>query len=204
MTNPSPTPEPQLPTAETLYAIYFSRWMPDEDPRAPQLRSDLEEIEDLGGAPLQSLSPLTPEGHKHVAAQLRQMETAAVQDLAALLGMETPPGPDWLDALEAKATPAQLQTWLRGSDPARPDNTYFLLCCETGALIARLLRQKWPALTWLHDFPYFESSLFDLNQKVMIPVFHWAVKTLSGDERQPLRQKVEGTVDFLKKSASIS
>ncbi|MCC5848025.1 MAG: hypothetical protein JJU29_08015 [Verrucomicrobia bacterium] len=189
-----------LPTAETLYAVYFARWIPDEDPRAPRLRSDIEEIELPPGTHIKTLCPLTDEGRIHVTNQLTDIHNAALKDLCALLDKTGEPAVDWVEALETKATPEQLKIWLKGSDPGKPDNSYLLLCCETGALIAAILRQKWPRLQWIHDFPYFESSLFDLNGKIMIPVFHWAVKTLSGDDRHPLKAKIEGALQFLGKN----
>ena len=190
----------ELPTAETLYAVYFAAWFPDEDPRAPRLRSDIEEIELPPGVPIKTLCPLTDEGRRHVTQQLKDIHNAALKDLPVLLDKSGDPDVDWLETLETKATPEQLKTWLKGSDPTKPDNNYLLLCCETGALLAGILQRKWPRLQWIHDFPYFESSLFDLNGKVMIPVFHWAIKALSGDDKHPLKAKIEGAVAFLEKN----
>ena len=188
----------ELPDAETLYHHFFSRWIPPEDPRDAQLRSDLEQIELEPGQHIRVLSPLTDEGRKEIDAQLARATEAALADIPALLKLDTPPSLDWLDALETHLTPGRIQELLRGSDPDKLDNAYLILCCETGALIGHLLRNAWPSLRWLGDFPYFESGLFDLNAAIRIPVFHWAIKTLSGDERKPLRDKVAATIDFLR------
>lgn len=188
----------ELPGAETLYHHFFSGWIPPEDPRSPRLRSDLEQIELDPGQHIRVLSPLTDEGRRQVDAQLARTTRAALADLPSLLNLSGPPSPDWLDALESHFNPEKLQALLRSSHPEKIDNPYFVLCCETGALIGLLLQQQWPQLRWLGDFPYFESTLFDLNAKAMFPVFHWAVKSLSGDERHPLTAKIAASVDFLR------
>jgi hypothetical protein len=188
----------ELPDSETLYHHFFSRWIPPEDPREVQLRSDLEQIELEPGQHIRTLSPLTDEGRKEIDAQLERSTQAALADIPGLIQQSAPPSLAWLDALESHLTPKRIQELLRGSNPDKLDNPYLILCCETGALIGHLLQKSWPSLRWLGDFPYFESSLFDLNAKVRIPAFHWAVKTMSGDERKPLRDKVSATVDFLR------
>ncbi|MGA0332842.1 MAG: hypothetical protein ACO3NW_02685 [Kiritimatiellia bacterium] len=190
--------KPELPDAETLYHHFFSGWIPPEDPRTPQLRSDLEQIELEPGQHIRVLSPLTDEGRIGIQAQIDRTTQAALADLPGLISQSGEPGLDWLDQLEARYTPEKLQELLRASNPEKPDNSYFVLCCEIGALIGYLLQKEWPALKWLGDFPYFESSLFDLNRKTLFPVFHWAVKSLSGDERHPLSDKVRASVEFLR------
>ena len=190
---------PELPSAETLYNVYFAPWIPDEDVRAHTLRGDVEQVELPPGGHIRSLCPLTTEARQQVEAQLGQITRAARADLGALLERAGDPSLEWLERLETVVTPAKLQSWLRGSDPAKPDNTYLLVCCETGALIAEVLRREHPALRWLPDLPYFESALFDLNTLTLIPVFHWAIKTLSGDKPHPLRDKITATRDFLDK-----
>jgi len=187
----------ELPDAETLYHHFFSGWIPPEDPRTPHLRSDLEQIELDPGQHIRVLSPLTDEGRQQMSAQIERTTQAALADFPLILSKAGEPTLEWLDALETHFTPEKIQELLRASNPDKMDNPYFVLCCETGALIGVLLQQQWPQLKWLGDFPYFESSLFDLNAKVMFPVFHWAVKSLSGDERHPLKEKVLAAVKFL-------
>lgn len=194
MSEPSPV---ELPSAETLYNLFLARWTGEEDPRVPELRGDLEEIELEPGTHPRELCRLPSDVRPQVRAHLKQVEEAAVADLGGLFDLSGEPSLDWLDAIDRQITPERLQGWLRGSDPARQDNSYLLLCCELGTLLARILRTRHPALQWIEDIPYFESVLFDLNRKTMIPVFHWAVKTLSGDERHPLREKVLAVDSFL-------
>jgi len=188
---------PDLPDADTAYHHFLGRWIPPEDPRQPILRSDLEQIELDPGQHIRVLSPLTDEGREEIERQIERTTQAALADLPALLKLDGDPEVAWLDAIEAHLTPERLQDLMRASNPDKPDNPYFVFCCETGALIGHLLQREWPRLRWLGDFPYFESSLFDLNARVRIPVFHWAVKTLSGDERKPLRDKLAATIEFL-------
>ncbi len=190
----------ELPDSETLYHHFFSPWISPEDPRDKILRSDLEQVELDAGQHIRVLSPLTDEGRTQIDAQLARTTQAALTDLPALLKLEGEPSLDWLDAFEEHFTPARIQELLRASNPEKMDNPYFVLCCEAGALIGLLLQKQWPQLRWLGDFPYFESSLFDLNGKALFPVFHWALKSLSGDERHPLKKKVLASVDFLRES----
>jgi hypothetical protein len=187
-----------LPDAETLYAHFFAPWIPPDDPRERLLRPDLEQIELDPGVHIRNLTTLTEEGRARVERQIQGMIAAARADLPGLLGVSGEPTIEWLNALETWASPERLRAVLRSSNPENPDNSWLLLCCESGALIGELLQQAWPSLRWLGDFPYFESCLFDLNAKVRIPVFHWAAKTLSGDERHPLAQKIQAAVAFLR------
>jgi hypothetical protein len=186
-----------LPNAETLHNHFFGAWIPPEDPRPPLLRSDLEQAELEPGQHIRVLSPLTDEGRAHILAQVERTTQAALVDMPALLQLSGTPSREWLTALENYLTPEKIQELLRASNPEKMDNPYFVLCCESGALIAEVLKKEWPSLQWIGDFPYFESCLFDLNTKVMIPVFHWALKTMSGDERKPLADKVAATIEFL-------
>lgn len=189
----------EIPDAETLYHHFFACWFPPEDPSTPMLRSDVEQIELQKGQHPRILSPLTEEGRELMTGQLHRTRDAALQDLPGLFGVDGTPSLDWLDALETTFTPEKIQVILQGSNPEKPDNPYLVLCCESGALIATILQEAWKPLQWLPEFPYFESSLFDLNTRLRIPVFHWAIKAISGDERKPLRDKVAATLEFLEK-----
>jgi hypothetical protein len=189
---------PDLPAAETLYAVFFAPWFDPADPREPRLRSDIEEIELPPGTHPRTLCELNPDERRQVESYLAGITQAALSDLPALLNLEGDPTPAWFDALEAKATPAQLQAWLQSSNPQSPQNNYLLLTCELGALIAVLLQRNHPGLRWIEDLPYFESCLFDLNRRVRIPVFHWAVKTLSGDTETRIREKFEASLKYLR------
>ncbi len=188
----------RLPNSETLYATYFVPWMPPEDGELRLPRSDLETIDLPPGTHPRVLDTLAPDHRRQVEEQLARIAEAARQDFVSLLGVSGEPSAAWLDALEAWASPARLQKLWRGSDPANLGNSYLILCCETGAILAALLRQGRPGLRWLPEWPYWESSLFDLNTRTRIPVFHWALKTLSGDERQPLRDKIRATLEFFR------
>ena len=188
----------ELPDAETLYHHFLAGWIAPEDPRDRILRSDLEQIELQPGQHIRTLTPLNEEGQRLMMDQLERTRQAALAGFTTMLSVEHPPSPEWLDRLEAHVTPERLQQWLRMSNPEKPDNPWFVLCCETGAVLAELLKRGWPRLQWLADTPYFESDLFDLNAKVRIPVFHWAVRALSGDESQPLSDKLEATLEFLR------
>jgi hypothetical protein len=189
----------ELPDAETVYHHFFGPWFPPEDPRTPMLRSDLEQVELEAGQHIRVLSPLTDEGRGKIESQLDRTTRAALQDIPTILRRDAnTPDRAMLAELEAYLTPEKLQDLMRTSNPEKMDNPFLILCCETGALIAEVLQKEWPRLQWIGDFPYFESSLFDLNTKVMIPTFHWAVKLMSGDERKPLADKVAATTDYLR------
>jgi len=193
-----------VPESEVLYHHFFAGWFSPEDPSTPMLRSDVEQVELEKGQHPRILSSLTQEGREIMGEQLQRTLQAALADFPPLLGVTGSPSEEWLDALETYATPERIQDLLRASNPEKPDNRYLILCCETGAVIAEILKTKWPRLQWVADFPYFESCLFDLNTRLRIPVFHWAVKALSGDERKPLRDKVAASLEFLENGNSGS
>lgn len=187
-----------LPTAETLHRVFFAPWFDPSDPRTPQLRSDIEEIELPPGTHPRTLCELTPEERRHVETLLANITRAALTDLPALLGLDGEPAPAWLDTFHTRATPAQIQIWLQSSNPENPQNNTLLLTCELGALLAVLLQRQHPGLRWIEDLPYFESALFDLNRSVRIPVFHWGLKALSNDPHTHLREKFNATLEFLR------
>lgn len=194
----------ELPDAETLYHHFLAGWISPDDPRDRLLRSDLEQIELQPGQHIRMITPLNQEGQKLMKDQLQRTTQAALADFPAMLQVEGPPSVAWLKRLEEHVTPERLQGWLRMSNPEKPDNPWFVLCCETAAVIAEVLKKEWPRLQWLPDTPYFESDLFDLNAKVRIPVFHWATRALSGDETNPLEEKIDATLEFLRNPSGES
>ena len=42
-----------------------------------------------------------------------------------------------------------------------------------------MLQALEPRLSWLYDWPYWESALYDQETRSRINVFHWAVKKMS-------------------------
>lgn len=200
-----PDSPPTLPPAEALFQCFCAGWYPAERRQleAPRLFTDLEEIELPPGVHISALSPLSPEGNQIAAEQIARMEEAALVDWQQVLGAAPPPGPAWLEPFENQYTASALLDLIRSSDPDRANNPWLVVACETGTLLAHLLRQQRPALQWLYDLPYWDSCLFDLNTRVRIPVFHWAFKRLSGDGMADrLEDKINATLAFIRDTES--
>jgi len=76
-----------------------------------------------------------------------------------------------------------------------------VIACEVGAVLGEVMMQSYPGLQWLHDWPYWDSAIFDLNTKAKINVFHWAFKKLSADGREDLLvDKVNASLQFVRSS----
>jgi len=192
-----------LPGADALFQCFCAGWYPDhrrhEDP--PELRPDLEEIELPPGTHVSALQFLDPEGRKQTADIIQKIGRAGEADWISTLGVTPPVDEKWLTAFE-KAWPAdRVLDAVRSSDPSSLDNPWLVLVCETGALVGSMLRQRRPALQWLYDAPYWDSSLFDLNTLVRVPVFHWAARRFSADGcDHPLIDKIEATMEFIQET----
>jgi hypothetical protein len=113
------------------------------------------------------------------AQQVQQMFEAAAKDWKGLLGVEGTPSVGWLREFDRHFQRRQIQETIRRSDPQEYDNDYLVLCCELGSVLGTVLLAREPRLSWLYDWPYWESPLYDRETRSRINVFHWAVKKMS-------------------------
>ncbi|MFT5124858.1 MAG: hypothetical protein ACI9QL_004108 [Candidatus Omnitrophota bacterium] len=191
-----------LPAADALFLTYFAPWYPQEIERPyPATRPDLEEVVLPEGTHISVLNPLTPEGIQAARDQISGMRKAAEADFPTLLDTEEPLSLDWLRATDTWCTPEAVANLLEQSDPKNFANNYVVVACELGVAIGEALIQEQPGLQWLHDWPYWDSAIFDLNSKTKINVFHWAFKKLSGDGMEDaLMEKVTASLDFVRQA----
>ena len=189
-----------LPDGDALFRTFFYAWY-DEAARArhpDRLRADVEEIEFPDGAERVLPCPLSVEQRVTVEQRLRDITEAAVKDLGPLLGARPPFTTVWLEAFDAHFDRTAVNRAIQTSNARDYTNGYLLLCCETGALLGRLLQQFEPCLQWAPDWPYWESALFDPQSGAVINPFHWAVRRMSEQGADdPLAAKVASCVAWL-------
>jgi hypothetical protein len=190
----------ELPNPNVLYHTFFRPWYPEEHTfEYPGISPDLEEIELPKGTHIRVINRLDPEGQQAIQELIDGMRTAAHDDFSQLLKVEGEPSRDWIDAFEERFTPQAVQELLQQSNPEEYQNAFLILCIETGCLIAEILQQEQPGIQWIHDHPYWDSYLFDLNSMTRMNVFHWAIKRLSSDaEKETLGKKIDSVLKFIR------
>ena len=87
---------------------------------------------------------------------------------------------DWIEAFDQHYDVQKIQEFIDSSDAEDFSNDYVVACGEFGAVLGHVLQTLQPRLIWHYEWPYFESALADPISGNMIPVFHWAVKKMSG------------------------
>ena len=172
----------ELPHCDTLFLRYFGPWLSEQDRKRRVYSATRPDVEHLGCAAelkASDISSLTPESQTVAAQQIREMFVAAATDWKELLSVEGTPSLDWLRQFDRHFERRQIRKTIKRSDPQQYDNDYLVLCCELGAVIGTLLESREPRLSWLYDWPYWESALYDQETRARINVFHWAVKKMS-------------------------
>ena len=171
-----------LPHCDELFVRYFRPWYTEEDRtrRVYQAtRPDIEELSAPADLVASDISPLTAESQADAAERVGDMLEAATDDWKTLLGVRGSPSIDWIVQVDRYFHSRRVQRIIARSDPEQYDNDYLVLCSELGAVLGAVLRASEPRLSWLYDWPYWESGLYDQPTRSRINVFHWAVKKLS-------------------------
>src|SRR5215472_2310214 len=171
-----------LPDCDELFLRYFGPWLNEQDRKRRvycATRPDVEHLSCQGELEASDLSPLTPESQTVAAQQIQEMFAAAAEDWKRLLSVEGTPSLDWLREFDRYFQRRQIQETINRSDPHQYDNDYLVLCCELGSVLGVVLQALEPRLSWLYDWPYWESALFDRHTRSRVNVFHWAVKKMS-------------------------
>jgi len=194
------TPQTNLLSPDDLFVTYFGPWYGDSLPPDAQLRAlpDVETIELPEGVHINALQPLPNDIQVKVNRQLVSMKEAAEKDWPKTLPVEGTFDESWLSAFQTHYREEELKALLQRSAPNNFTNPLLIMCCELGACLAVALQGRQPQLQWLYEFPYWDSSLFDLNSMTRINVFHWAVRAMSSEwEQQPLLEKIKACEEFL-------
>jgi hypothetical protein len=191
---------PELLNPDDLFITYFGPWYGDSLPPDAQLQAlpDVEQIELPEGVHISTLQPLPNEIQVKVARQLNSMKEAAEQDWPKSLDLSGDYSDEWLAAFQKHYNGEALRELLQRSAPNNFTNPFLIMCCELGACLGETLKRQRPELQWLYEFPYWDSSLFDLNSMTRINVFHWAVRAMSSEwENQSLPDKVKACLEFM-------
>lgn len=184
---------------DDLYRTYFVPWYPPERPSPfGQVLPDLEEIELEPGQHIDIVHPLDPPLRDLAKEKVDGMYAAFEQDAQRLLKREDPVGLPWVEAIDAWLTPERCKQLLEQSEPHNFSNPYLVLCCEFGAGIGEVIRSLRPGTQWIHDWPYWDSWIFDLNSKAKCNVFHWVIKRFHEEgAKESLADKVGAAVRFM-------
>jgi hypothetical protein len=171
-----------IANCDELFLRYFGPWLSEQD-RVRRVydatRPDVEHLSCPADLAASDISHLGSDGQLRAAEQIQKVFEAASEDWKALLGMEGTPSLKWIAAFDRYFQRGQIQRVIERSDPTRYDNDYIVLCCELGSVLGEVLQSLEGRLSWLYDWPYWESALYDTRTHSRINVFHWAVKKMS-------------------------
>jgi hypothetical protein len=189
-----------LPPADNLFHTFFAPWYPQQKDGRVRLQADLEQVEFPEGVHLDSLNNLNDEGRNLASRQLNSILQAGRSDIGAQIKLRGAQlNADYIKSIDAHFQPKVVESIIGQSDNTKYANPYLVVCCEIGAMVGEALRAQRPELQWVYDLPYWDSFLFDLNSKVKLNVFFWAVRRLSGEgDKQTLSEKMQSSLDFIK------
>jgi hypothetical protein len=189
-----------LTPADNLFHTYFAPWYPQQKYGKIRLQADLEQVEFPEGVHIDSLQNLNEDGRNMAQRQIQSIFQAGKTDISGHLKKRGAPlDLDFVKAIDGHYQSKIIESVLGQSDSTKFANPYLVLCCEIGAIVAEVLRAQRPELQWVYDLPYWDSFLFDLNSKVKLNVFFWAVRRLSAEaDRQTLAEKIQAALDFIK------
>jgi hypothetical protein len=171
-----------LPHCDTLFLGYFDPWYDERDRKRrgyEATRPDVEQLNVAVDLSASDVSPLSAESQQDAAQRIQDMFEAASEDWTGLLGVKGAPSIAWIAEFDRHYTRPRIQQIVKRSNPKQYDNDYFVLCCELGAVLGTVLQAIEPRLSWLYDWPYWESALYDRQTRSRINVFNWAVKKMS-------------------------
>jgi hypothetical protein len=173
----------RLPGCDTLFMRFFDRWYGDADRARKGLRAtrpDMLREETFVGRQPDDIQTLDAASTAKSLKQVRAIFAAARTDWKASLGVTAPVSMAWVDAFDRHYDAKRVATVIRSSDRADFANEYLVLCCELGAVLGEVMLRRNRRLAWLLEWPYWESAVFDSKTGHVIPVFHWAIKKMSG------------------------
>jgi len=171
-----------LPHCDALFLRYFDPWYDERDRKRrgyEATRPDVEQLNVAVDLSASDVSPLSAKSQQDAAQRIQDMFEAASEDWTGLLGVKGAPSIAWIAEFDRHYTRPRIQQIVKRSNPEQYDNDYFVLCCELGAVLGTVLQAIEPRLSWLYDWPYWESALYDRQTRSRINVFHWAVKKMS-------------------------
>jgi len=193
----------KLPGCDEVFLRYFDPWYDDRQRAAKGFsatRPDMVVDESLRGATEVDASPLVPDIQERTIEQVLQMTDAARSDWKSDHGFRGNDLRELIAEADAKFDRKYVKALLKNADPSDSSNDVVIHCCELGAVLGELLRQRRPALRWVAGSPYWESLLLDSDTGTLVAPFHWAIKRFSEYAVEDgLLGKVEACVAALEK-----
>jgi hypothetical protein len=172
----------KIPECDPLFLRFLDPWYSENDRKRKKwaaTRPDLITIDSYVGVSLDELQIITTEGQLEAKARIDRMLEACRNDWPTYLNLSGDLDLDWIDAFDAYYDRKKVSGVIKKSDPSDYSNDYLILVCEFGAALAHVLQRTEPRLSWIYNWPYWESSLVDTKTGSVIPTFHWAVKKFS-------------------------
>jgi hypothetical protein len=154
-----------LPHCDTLFTKFLDPWYSDADrkrKRFESTRPDILTLSDHVGVALSELTVLREDGEQEVRGRIDTMLEACRGDWPRYLTVFGDVDEHWIHAFDEYYDRKRIADVITRSDPADFSNDYLILVCEFGAALGHVLCAKQPRLTWVYDWPYWESSLVDL------------------------------------------
>ncbi len=173
----------KLPDADEQFMRFFDRWYTLEDRQAkgiPATRPDMTAAPEFVGCEPMAVSRLQPEAASDALARVSAMLAAAEEDWPTYLSVAGTVDLSWVREFDEYYNKKQVRQLVARSKPDNFGNDYVVVACEFGAVLGQVLQDQCDRLQWVAGHPYWESSLFDSKTGFVIPVFHWAIKKLSG------------------------
>lgn len=172
-----------LPSCDDLFLRFLDRWYSEEDRNRKGFkatRPDVSQVDSLVGLSQADASPLTDGGQDAVLTRIDRITEAARHDWPTYLSVVGAMDQTWIDAFDRHYDEENIAAVIARSDPEDFSNEYVILCCEFGGALGHVMRSLQPRLLWYLDWPYWESALLDSQSGTVVPVFHWAIKKMSG------------------------
>jgi hypothetical protein len=186
-------PDEKLPGTDEIFETWLSSWLDPEDIERRGFDGPRPDIEEglPTGVSAREISPLTDDGRAEIGEQILSIARAAAGDWPRLLEVEPPASLEWLDAFDRRFGRAEVAEIIADADPNDVSSNLVVLCFELGAVLGEVLQREAPELEWLHDWPYWESSLYDRRHGRRFNVFYWAIRKFSEEGvDEGLRSKV--------------
>ncbi len=173
----------RLPHCDDLFLRFLDPWYSEDDRKRRVFRAtrpDMMQAPELVGMSEAQGSPLPDAERARTRQQLDAMLSAARGDWPEYLSVSGEVELPWIDAFDRYWDRTRIKDIIRSSDAKYFGNDYVIIVCEFGAVLGHVMRGLQPRLLWYWERPYWESSLVDPQSGFVIPVFHWAMKKMSG------------------------
>jgi hypothetical protein len=173
----------RLPHCDDLFLRFFDPWYNEADRKRRKFRAtrpDMMQVPELVGVSEATTAPLPDAECAKTRQQLDAMLSAARGDWPVYLSVSGEVEFPWIDVFDRYWDRKRIKGIIQSSDAKDFGNDYVITVCEFGAVLGHVMRGLQPRLLWNFERPYWESALVDPRTGFVIPVFHWAIKKMSG------------------------